>query len=680
VQPEYIDKRPSVEVIARSMGDSVLIRWAPENPLLWKAANAFGYRLERITVAKNDSLLFGKARTAIIIADSIKPYSVEKMEPYIEKDEYIAIVGQAIYGEDFEVSASFEDRPSQVIERARDLENRFSFALFSADRSTLAAKAQGLWFTDKNVKHGEKYLYVVFPLIPPRIMEFDTGFTVIAVNDTAGLPKPYDLQASFGDRFVELSWNREYLQKFYTSYFVERSDDDGVTFRTTTGSPFLNLSENENQQAETIYRVDSLPVNGKIYYFRVRGISPFGEAGPPSEVVSGMGMSKSELINPIITRNELLENAAVLIEWEVMEEYASEISGFEVSRARNSSGPFTDITRQMIDSKTRTYTDYSPFKSGYYRVAAVDKTGEKHYSFPAMVLLPDSIPPAMPENLTASVDSTGIVTLKWIANTEEDIGGYRVYRSNDIDSGFVKINEKQETETVFYDTLSLGVLTKKVFYRIAAADKHYNESEWTPALTILRPDTIAPVPPSFSDFSVTPEGILLSWNNSPSEDVTDHKLFRLTAGETEWIRMNPVNDTTGCYLDKEVVNQTVYQYLLIATDATGLESEPGNTIEVRSYGMSLLTECITKPEARANRGENTILVTWKLPQMLKPVKVSLYRSVNHAPPVLFSTLSGSDQNFTDSNIRAGNTYSYLLRAVFSNGTKSQLSESVEVQY
>jgi uncharacterized protein len=679
-QPEYTEKKPSVAVIARSKGDSVWVRWAPDDPLLWQAANKYGYRVVRTKVAEDDRLLFGEARITLVVADSIRPFSIEEIEPYIETDQYTAIVGQAIYGDDFDVSASFDNNPSQIIQRARELEDRFSFALFSADQSPLAARVHGLWFTDSNVDLHDKYLYMVYPLIPPGVMEFDTAFTVIAVNDTAQLPKPFDFRGSFGDKFVELVWNREYLQPFYTSYRVERSDDNGHTYKSTTGSPFLNSSENPDEQSEFFYRVDSLPENGKEYSFRIRGISPFGETGPPSDVVSGMGMGKAEFINPVITRHEIINDAAVKIEWEVMEEYSSEITGFEVSKAANSNGPFTSLTPDLLDRQLRSFTDLQPLKSGFYRIASVDRAGERHYSFPAMVLLPDSLPPAMPANLKGTVDSTGIVTLMWDAVSDADLAGYRIYRSNHPDDGYMKINNGQIMATTFTDTLSLRVLTKNVYYKLAAIDKHYNESELTTALIIERPDTIAPAPPAFYNYAVTDSSVILYWHNSASVDVNDHMLYRRKTGETEWTRINQSGDTTGWYNDMDVINQTVYQYLIIAADKSGLESEPGQTMDVRASGTLKPVTVITKLNAKADNSGKRVVVTWEPVKGQMVVKYAVYRSVNDGLPVLYKTVVGTEKSFTDSNVSISNSYTYRLQAFLNNGGKSPLSEGVKVSY
>lgn len=679
-QPEYPVKKASVAVIARSKGDSVWIRWAPNDPLLWQAGNKYGYRVERITVARDEKLLFGSNRVITMVADSVKPFTIAQIEPFIEQDQYAAIVGQAIYGDDFEVSASFEENPAAALQKAKELEDRFSFALLSADQSPLAARVHGLWFTDTRVSMNEKYLYRVYPLIAPGVMEFDTAYTVIAVNDTASLPQPYDFHGSFGDRFVELVWNREYLQGFYTSYVVERSDDGGKSYQLTAETPYVQLNRETDIETEYMYRVDSLPMNGREYSFRIRGISPFGEYGPPSDIVTGMGVGKTEFINPMITGHELLNETAVKLKWEVMEEYAPEIHGFDVSRAVTSEGPYTSLTPEPIPNSQYSFIDPLPLKSGFYRVAAIDQAGEKHYSFPAMVLLPDSLPPATPVQFTGTVDSAGIVALSWAPNTDNDLAGYRIYRSNYANEGFMQVNNEQITATSFQDTLSLRVLTKKVYYKVAAFDKHYNESELSEALIIERPDTIAPAPPSFYNYAVTDTSVVLFWHNSPSDDVTDHIIYRRKEGEEAWTRVNPHGDTTGYFNDLNVAVRTVYQYIVMAADQSGLESEPGQALTIRASGNPRAMAIITKIDARADRQQNSIHIAWETAKGVDIARFALYRTVNNSAPVLYKTLAGTASSATDTGVKPGTSYGYSVMPYLQNGSKSMMSDMKNVQF
>src|SRR5690606_40268378 len=90
------------------------------------------------------------------------------------------------------------------------------------------------------------------------------------------------------------------------------------TSTLTTGFSTLSLHD-----ALPIYEyaTDSLPDNVSALYYRVKGITPFGEEGPPSDVVSGSGAVTVETV-PYILSAENRDNTR-------SEEHTSELQSRE---------------------------------------------------------------------------------------------------------------------------------------------------------------------------------------------------------------------------------------------------------------------------------------------------------------------------------------------------------------
>jgi len=102
----------------------------------------------------------------------------------------------------------------------------------------------------------------------------------------------------------------------------------------------------------------------------------------------------------------------------------------------------------------------------------------------------DTTPPAKPGGL-AGVGRNNVVLLKWGKNTEADLTGYRLYRSETPLTGFTEISKTEFTE--FKDQGLVN--SRKYYYRISAVDRAGNESEKSDTLTAM---PVAPGPTAVS--------------------------------------------------------------------------------------------------------------------------------------------------------------------------------------
>ncbi|MFT4940841.1 MAG: endonuclease I/PKD repeat protein [Paraglaciecola sp.] len=85
----------------------------------------------------------------------------------------------------------------------------------------------------------------------------------------------------------------------------------------------------------------------------------------------------------------------------------------------------------------------------------------------------DEIAPAMPDNLSAS-GGAQTVALAWSANSESDLAGYNVYRSDTSGGSFIKLNGSTITSNAYNDNNVLATTT--YYYMVSALDTSNNES------------------------------------------------------------------------------------------------------------------------------------------------------------------------------------------------------------
>jgi fibronectin type 3 domain-containing protein len=120
------------------------------------------------------------------------------------------------------------------------------------------------------------------------------------------------------------------------------------------------------------------------------------------------------------------DTSKVKLDWASNTE--SDLAGYHVYRAATVDGEYVKLT-----ATPRTSSDYSDTAApigvtSYYRVTAVDKTGNESTPVAASGVRRDSVAPATPKTLTATAADNGI-TLEWADNTDADLAGYVVSRS-----------------------------------------------------------------------------------------------------------------------------------------------------------------------------------------------------------------------------------------------------------
>jgi uncharacterized protein len=669
-------KKPAVAVLSRALNDSILLRWAPTTPIAWELSNKYGYMIERVTILRNHKLLDVPEKKSLT-DEPVKVWPMAAWEKLVDESEFGAIAGQALFGETFEITENMSSDMMQVVNKAKELEMRFSFALFSADQSLAVARASGLYYVDKDIVEGEKYLYRVYSKIPMEILKIDTGYVYVGTMDYAPLPQPLDLNGQVENKSVELSWNRENFDGIYNSYYVERADD-GSTFKRINKKPIVNAFQGDEPKSRLMFKVDSLPQFNVEYLYRVRGITPFGEVSPPSDTIKVVAYITNDH-NPIIIEKTNVDNESIRIGWEFDETYERKIKGFSVLRTPNPSTPYDTIVADLSPA-TRTFLDKSPDLANYYVVAAQDHAGNFKTSFPALAQLVDSIPPIAPRGLIGIIDTTGLVTLTWTPNEENDLWGYRVYRANYEEEEYSQLTVAPIETTIFYDTIPLKNLTKQIYYKIMAIDQRDNPSIFCEPLKLIKPDLLPPVAPVIENVESTSQGVILTIIPSSSEDVVNNLLYRRNINQANWQLVYAFDSlkTKFTYTDSTLYDYKKYTYTLIAVDDSGLESEPARSVEGKKIDKGNRDQ-IKNLYAEANRNERFISIEWKYDNAGVD-KFLVYKDYKNEGFRLYKTVAGDERKFIDRSLQINTVYKYKIMAVYNSGARSPLSKEVEVNY
>ena len=291
-----------IKAISKSDGSNVYIRWVPLNYETFQQGNNHGYSIIRRTIAVNGTRLsLADQHNSTIYLDSLLlPLPEMDWEDMADTSDFAGVAAGAIHGEDFEVDSLSGSDVVKAYSQTTERQNRFGFGLFAADQSFDIAENMALGFIDSTAISGELYLYRIVPLGTDSLQYVRNGSTRAILDSVLTLPVPEAIVAFPGDRMVQISWSNEEIIGYYTGYIIERSADNGSVFSSVNDLPLVQTVQ-EGLESRQMHFLDSLPNNDDLFVYRVRGKSPFGDLGPPSDTVHVKGQPSPLNVYPKIT-------------------------------------------------------------------------------------------------------------------------------------------------------------------------------------------------------------------------------------------------------------------------------------------------------------------------------------------------------------------------------------------
>jgi fibronectin type 3 domain-containing protein len=646
--------------------DEIRLRWSPANTGAWSEGIKYGYTLKRYTVMVDKR--WQENPDEITLCGDLKPQPLAGWEDYANKSDYAAVIAQAFYGEDFELSASGNNDIGSIINQANELEQRFSTSVFMAEYDYKAAELAGWAWTDNTAKENERYLYRIY-LNRPQRQAGDTAAVYIGVEDKKELPQPIGLNALAGDKGMMLSWNYSLLSDTYHSYHIERKSG-GEPFRQITELPVTAL----NDQMQAAYYMDSLPDNQTLYTYRITGLTGFGQTGPYSQEVSGKGEKALNCI-PYIYSGDFIDKDRAKIYWEFQCEDPGAVSKFSLLGAADIDGQYRPLTDNIRPDKTELEFTL-PKARAYVKLQAETRDGTTTESFPFLLRQTDSIPPAVPEGLKVEIDTAGVAHLSWDANREPDLRGYRILRAftengekSSITPGFIPENK-------YADTLSLNLGNPYVYYSLTAIDQRYNESEPCQAVKAAKPNRKTPDEPVIIGYESVGNNVTVQWVVNPQQGDITYRLVRTCSGKPACSGTVFEGDHTTDRFTDQVPGPGRYTYSLVATDPKGKKSFSPKPLEVE-ITAGAIPEAITGFSSYGDAAKGYIELSWRRHQEAKLYRI--YKATEKEKMTLWKEVPQTQTRITDEMVYPGNKYTYTILYITNQGRPSKAS-TITVEY
>lgn len=647
IQPLVVD----IQTMTKNTEEGVVIRWAPSNVVTWQMGNIFGYSVDKLSLSDTT------ASWVPLKSSNIKPWPLDDWQHIVNEERpYAAIAAMTIHGEEKEQSKGFADRLNQ-------LENRYGFALLAAEFDAETATASGLRYVHPRNSADSICMYRIYTFDPDRMQSSDTAYQIVHWDTLSQMHAPEVYDPIEGDKAITLRWFGGIFDVPYSAYWIERSED-GQHYERIHDRPFMSAISEIRKDNHVVSYIDSVANNYQKYYYRIKGIDPFADISPASEVIEAMGRDRTPEAAP--DQVEVVSHSSQL---ELIWEYDSgiDIEGFRVYRSIGNVElflPYSDLlprdTRSFIDEKP------DPRETSYYYVTSVDAEGNEGKSSVVFGFTNDAEPPAPPTELRAEVDTTGMVLLQWEAPLDKDIRGYQVLFANSDQIPFAAVVGPLRDSTYYVDRVQLHTLTEDIYYRVIAVDWSYNQSEPSEIYRLQKPDLVPPAPSVFADYQVSDSGIAFDWIASKSKDVVSITLERKTI-DNHWVALANFDSSKGSYIDTKVNEGQLYHYRLATMDDAGNTTYNKQPLVLEAL-KSFYIESVASITARAT--DTGVELLWE--HNAEPEsKFMIYRKSTDGA---FKTLKqiASTDTYIDATAISNTEYTYAIKVLAADGRESQL--------
>ena len=266
------------------------------------------------------------------------------------------------------------------------------------------------------------------------------------------------------------------------------------------------------------------------------------------------------------------------------------------------------------------------------------------------------VAPAAPTNLTATSGNKK-VTLQWTGTS--DASSYNVKRAES--NGGPYITVKSVTLTSYTDT---EVENGKTYYYVVTAVNYAGESANSNQVIATPQAPSAPAAPSNLKATVGNTKVYLSWDASPGAN--GYKVMRSTTSGGPYDTIQSGLTTTG-YLDTGVTNGTTYYYVVTAVNDGG-ESPKSSEVAATPY----LAPPPAPTNLTATADHEQVTLSWS--ESLDAVSYNVKRATSPGGPYMEIQTGLTGLSYTDTGLKNGTTYYYVVSAVNAAGESGDSAE------
>ncbi|UCE39148.1 MAG: right-handed parallel beta-helix repeat-containing protein [Thermoplasmata archaeon] len=524
------------------------------------------------------------------------------------------------------------------------------------------------YYLDTNLTNGKMYYYKL-SASDYRPNESPLSESIAGMPMDTIIPSPpTGLIVSYNPNpdALNLSWNPN-SEEDVVGYNIYRSESSGgpYTLVTTVG---------------LVAKFQDIGLASDIVYYYV--ITAFDEVPNYSTFSNEANGTTTDTVPPAAPKNVIVtpmpEGNALNISWDQNTEL--DLDHYNLFRSTNN---VSFQLRAMIPAGKDYFldTELADGVTYYYALSAFDEVpNESLLSKIANGTPADIMAPAEPTGLVVTLGPTqDSLNLTWDLNSESDMAGYFIYRS-EMPGGPYSYIDSVGLITHYQDT---GLSSETTFYYVIQAfDEVPNFSSFSPEAFRTTADYTAPSTPA--NLTVTPvlagNALNISWDASPEPDVMNYVLYSSTDNLTFFVE-STVLAGTEYYIDSNLIDGKTYYYMIYAKDevpnysnlsdvASGI---PQDTLSPATpTGLKVVD--IQNAEGALNISWDPVTTNLDGSACSDLVSYSLYRNETGTWVFLYSIPAGNEY-FIDTNLVDGMLYNYSIKALDEMPNESPLSSA-----
>jgi len=526
-------------------------------------------------------------------------------------------------------------------------------------------------YVDKDLEKNTAYYY--------RIKVFDkkgkeSNFSTTIRAETALTPNPpIILSIEAHVKSIKITWapnpTKSPDQSKLMGYKLYRAKAEEGPYSEVANLLGKDLGLGIDTTLDKLFKLNYLNTNladGEEYYFKV---SAYNEKNLESDLSSFMKGSCLGVVQGVSVEGDIIRQTN--LRW--TKATSEHVKGYFIYRSMSGEEGFIKI-KKIIDREVDSFIDTKGLKDKtmyYYRISLFEDN-EREGSMSDVVSATTKGPPPMPMGLNAISGMPRKVTLAWSICPDEEVKGYKLYRSTSREGEYSSIknisnqDENKYVDKGSYDEPLMDNIT--YYYKLTSYNKvdiESKSSEIIFATTKPRPVT----PSGFGGKSLYVKEIPLFWQPNPEDDIVEYHIFRSSGDEEEFSKIASVKVDTS-YVDKSLEDSREYKYKITAEDKDNLISDFSDTITLK-----------TKPKPRAPTGLNATL---------EEGKAVLTWSANTEPDIAsynvfekgFLGLSKigtvTELKFIVAAPKSGKSKEYMVTAADRDGLESKPSQPITV--